>query len=150
MTDCANLTSIRQKKGTNAKKVRKGRGSASGKGRSCGRGHGGSGHRAGVSKKVGFEGGQMPLVRRLPKRGFTNVMFAKNFEIVNISQLQEKFSSGDLVNPQKLKETGLIKGKYAVKILGNGELKKKIKIAGCSFSETARKKIEEAGGEIDA
>ena len=150
MTDRVNLTSIGQKKGTNARKIRKGRGSASGKGRSCGRGRGGSGHRAGVSEKVGFEGGQMPLVRRLPKRGFKNVMFSKVYEIVNISQLQEKFSSGDLVNPQKLKESGLTKGRHAVKILGKGELKKKIKIAGCSLSGTARKKIEEAGGEIDA
>jgi large subunit ribosomal protein L15 len=144
------LESLKPAKGSKKKKMRKGRGVASGKGRSCGRGRGGSGHRAGISGKSAFEGGQMPLARRLPKRGFTNQKFKTQYEIVNLSQIQEKFKSGDTVNPEKLKEVGLIKGKYAVKILGNGDIKKKIKMTECAMSATARTKIEEAGGTIDA
>lgn len=131
------------------KKRRKGRGPSSGKGRSCGRGRGGSGHRAGCSRSPGFEGGQMPLIRRIPKRGFSNKKFAKNYEIINIFHLQDKFKSGEQINPESLKEKGLVSGKYMVKILGNGEIKKKLKISKCSLSSSAKKKIEEVGGEIE-
>ncbi len=150
MMDILRIDSIQPAKGSKKKKVRKGRGAASGKGRSCGRGRGGSGHRTGLSKKVSFEGGQMPLTRRVPKRGFSNKMFAEKIEIVNISQLSDKFKSGEVVSPEKLKEKGLIKGKYRVKVLGNGEIKKKINVSGCSLSVKAKEKIEKAGGKINA
>ncbi len=137
-------SSVRGKK----KKIRKGRGASSGKGRSCTRGKGGSGHRAGNSKKYFFEGGQMPLVRRVPKRGFSNKQFAEEIEEVNISQIQERFKSGELVSPKKLREKNIIKGKKNVKILGKGEIKKKVKVSGCLMSAAAEEKIKKAGGEI--
>jgi len=143
------LTNLTPGKGSNKKRIRKGRGASARKGRSAGRGRGGSGHRSGLSIKGSFEGGQMPLVRRLPKRGFSNIKFAKVFEIVNTGQLQEKFKSGQKVDADKLKEGGLIKGKHPVKILGKGDLKKKLKISGCVLSAGARKKIEDAGGTIE-
>jgi large subunit ribosomal protein L15 len=137
------IDSLRPAKGARKNKKRKGRGPASGKGRSCGRGRGGSGHRSGNSRLTGFEGGQMPLIRRLPKRGFSNKRFQKPKEIVNISDIQEIFKSGDLINPEKLIEKGLVKSdKSKVKILGMGEIKKKIKVSGCALSGGARNKIK--------
>ena len=88
----------------------------------------------------------MPLVRRVPKRGFSNAMFKKNYETVSIAALQAKFRSGSKVTPEKLAEEGLASGGLPVKILGNGELKKKLSVSGCSFSASAREKIEQAGG----
>ncbi len=143
------LDSLKPAAGARKSKKRKGRGASSGKGRSCGRGRGGSGHRSGNSRLTGFEGGQMPLVRRLPKRGFSNKKFQKPKEIVNISNLQNNFKSNDLINPEKLIEKNLIKSdKSKIKILGNGEIKKKVKVSGCLFSASAKTKIKKAGGEI--
>lgn len=133
---------------SNKNKKRKGRGAASGKGRTSTRGRGGSGHRSGNRGKVGFEGGQMPLIRRLPKRGFNNKKFAVVIDIVNLSDLQDRFKSGETVTPEKLKEKGLVSGKFSVKILAKGTINKKIKISGCKFSDAAALKIKEAGGEI--
>ncbi len=144
------LDSLRPAKGSKKAKIRKGRGAASGKGRSCGRGRGGSGHRAGLSKKAAFEGGQMPLARRLPKRGFSNKKFSEIIDIVNIKQIQDKYKSGETVTPQTLKEKGLIKGKHEVKILAVGEIKKKINVSDCDLSAAAKEKIEKAGGVINA
>jgi large subunit ribosomal protein L15 len=150
MMNVLRLESLQSAGNANKKQVRKGRGAASGKGRSCTRGRGGSGQRAGLSVKAAFEGGQMPLARRVPKRGFCNKRFETKYDIINIGQIQEKFKSGEVVDPQKLKEKGLVKGKNKIKVLGKGEIKKKIKISGCNFSLSAKEKIEKAGGEINA
>ena len=128
----------------NAKRV--GRGIGSGTGKTSGSGHKGQKARSGVSIN-GFEGGQMPLHRRVPKRGFSNFLFKKEYQIVNICDL-ENVDSQEL-NPAILKEKGLIK--YAlrpIKILGNGEVEKKVKVSASAFSVSAKEKIEKAGGEI--
>jgi large subunit ribosomal protein L15 len=148
MNECIRIDDIRPAKGARRKKTRKGRGASSGRGRSCGRGRGGSGHRSGLSRKTSGEGGQMPLVRALPKRGFSNKMFASEYDIVNLCVINERFKSGDAITPEKLKEKGLIKNKRPVKILAKGDIKKKISVSGCLMSAGARSKIEEAGGEI--
>ena len=129
------------------KRKRIGRGEASGHGKTSGRGHKGALSRAGTKKRHWFEGGQMPLHRRLPKKGFHNP-FKKHYEIVNLWQLN-KFQEVKEITPEKLKETGIISGKYPVKLLSNGELKKPFKIKVHSFSEKAQKKVEEAGGIIE-
>ncbi len=140
------IDTLKPAAGSNIKKTRKGRGAASGHGRSCGRGRGGSGHRSGNSRKVSFEGGQMPLVRRMPKRGFSNAQFKKNFEIVNVGQLHDKFEDNSKITAESLKKVKLIKGKYPVKILGKGDISKKFTISGCYLSRGAKEKIEKAGG----
>ncbi|MGM0441118.1 MAG: 50S ribosomal protein L15 [Elusimicrobiota bacterium] len=146
--DLLTIADLKPAPGSNKKKIRKGRGASSRKGRSSGRGRGGSGHRSGNSHLPGFEGGQMPFIRRIPKRGFNNTKFERKVEIVNIWQLQEKFKSGEKVSPEKLKQKGLVKGKHTVKILGKGEIKKKLKVSNCELSKGAKEKITEAGGEI--
>ncbi|NLB35311.1 MAG: 50S ribosomal protein L15 [Elusimicrobia bacterium] len=128
---------------------RKGRGAASGVGRSSCRGEGGSNKRSGYRRRPAFEGGQMPLVRRLPKRGFSNALFKKEFDVVNIANLQEKFKSGEKVTPAKLKDLGLTGGNLPVKILGTGELKKKLSVSGCQYSASAKEKIISAGGSLE-
>jgi large subunit ribosomal protein L15 len=122
---------------------RKGRGPGSGNGKTAGRGHKGQWARGGV--RIGFEGGQMPLARRLPKRGFNNI-FAKRLEAINVSALN-KFEDGAVVNVCDLLEKGIIsKCEYGVKILGNGELTKKLTVRASAFSASAKEKIEKAGG----
>ena len=123
-----------------------GRGPGSGHGKTSCRGHKGQKSRAGYSSTPGFEGGQMPLHRRLPKRGFSNFKFKKRYEIVNLSQLGG-FEAGTTINPQLLKEQGLIKGVGAgVKILSDGELNVKLNIEAHRFSKSAIAKIEQAQG----
>lgn len=125
---------------------RVGRGGGSGRGKTCGRGHKGSGSRAGSTSFSLYEGGQMPLFRRLPKRGFSNYRFATHYEIVNVSQL-ERFDEGASVGVEQLSEAGLIDGlKSKVKILGDGELTKKLEVAAHKFSKTAEQKIVGCGG----
>ena len=127
---------------------RKGRGHATGNGKTAGRGHKGLKARSGGKVRVGFEGGQMPLVQRVPKRGFTNI-FAKPLEFVNVSVL-EKFEDGAVVDAQALLDAGILsKCKYGVKILGNGEISKKLTVQAAAFSETAKQKIEAAGGKAE-
>jgi large subunit ribosomal protein L15 len=127
---------------------RKGRGIGTGNGKTAGRGHKGQKARAGGSIRAGFEGGQMPLVRRLPKRGFNNI-FAKPLEFVNVSDLN-CFEDGAKVDAQALLDAGLLsKCKYGVKILGNGELSKKLTVCASAFSESAKEKIEAAGGKTE-
>ena len=131
--------------GTNAKAYRKGRGNGSGNGKTAGRGHKGQWARSGGGVRIGFEGGQMPLARRLPKRGFHNI-FAKRLEAINVSALN-KFEDGAVVNVCDLLEKGIIsKCEYGVKILGNGELTKKLTVRASAFSASAKEKIEKAGG----
>ena len=127
---------------------RKGRGHATGNGKTAGRGHKGQKARSGGGTRIGFEGGQMPLARRIPKRGFNNI-FAKPFEAVNVSVL-DKFEDGAVVDTQALLTAGVLsKCEYGVKILGNGEITKKLTVKAAAFSETAKQKIEAAGGKAE-
>ena len=131
---------------TAAKRV--GRGVGSGLGKTSGKGHKGQKARSG-SKKNGFEGGQMPLARRLPKRGFTNI-FAKEYTVVNVGEL-EKLENGTTVTAELLKKQGIISKieKDGLKVLGRGELTKKLDVKAAKFSETAKKAIEAAGGSAE-
>ncbi len=126
---------------------RLGRGIGSGHGKTAGRGHKGQGARNGVSFLAIFQGGTMPLVRRIPKRGFNN-RWAKTIAAVNLGDLNDAFKSGDSVTPEALEAANILKGDYDVlKILGDGELTKKLKISAHRFSKTAVEKIDKAGGE---
>ena len=127
---------------------RKGRGHATGNGKTAGRGHKGQKARSGGGVRIGFEGGQMPLARRIPKRGFNNI-FAKPLESVNVSAL-EKFEDGAVVDAKALLDAGILsKCTYGVKILGNGEITKKLTVKASAFSESAKAKIEAAGGKAE-
>ncbi|HEX7194888.1 MAG TPA: 50S ribosomal protein L15, partial [Chthoniobacterales bacterium] len=121
-------------------------GESSGHGKTSGKGHKGQKARSGGSIRLGFEGGQMPLIRRLPKRGFNNAAFKASFALVNIGDLEE-FDPGTRVNEQLLRDKGLVNGKCdGVKILARGELTKVLTVEADKFSEAARQKIEQAGG----
>lgn len=123
-----------------------GRGPASGQGKTAGKGHKGQKARAGKGPRPGFEGGQMPLQRRIPKRGFNNI-FAKGIAIVNLAAIAERFDDGAVVDIDALKAAGLIKKEMdGVKVLGNGELTKKFTVKVNAYSEAAKAKIEAAGG----
>ncbi len=125
---------------------RVGRGTATGRGKTCGRGHKGGGSRAGSSSVSLYEGGQMPLFRRLPKRGFSNYKFETRYKIINVSQL-ERFDEGAAVGVEQLSNAGLIDSlKNKVKILGDGELTKKLQVTAHKFSKTAEQKIVASGG----
>jgi len=139
------LNNLKPKKGSRHAKKRLGRGPGSGHGKTAGRGEKGQKSRSGYSGKRGFEGGQMPLHRRLPKRGFTNI-FKKDYAVVNLSDL-ERFDNGASVDETMLRQAGLVKGQHdGVKILGDGELSKKLTVSATKFSASARKQIEAAGG----
>ncbi|MDP7204562.1 MAG: 50S ribosomal protein L15 [Pirellulaceae bacterium] len=132
------------------KRKRVGRGPGSGHGKTAGRGHKGYGSRAGASRRRGFEGGQMPLFRRMAKRGFNNRAFADVIEIVNVATLEKIFETGDTVNLESLREKGLAKGRFdQLKILGQGELTKSLTVSAQRFSKSAIEKIEAAGGTAD-
>ena len=127
---------------------RKGRGHGSGNGKTGGRGHKGQKARSGGGTRIGFEGGQMPLARRIPKRGFNNI-FAKPLDGVNVDVLN-RFEDGAVVDVQALLDAGILsKCKYGVKFLGNGELTKNVTVKAAAFSETAKQKIEAAGGKAE-
>ena len=127
---------------------RKGRGHATGNGKTAGRGHKGQKARSGGGVRVGFEGGQMPLARRIPKRGFNNI-FAKPLEAVNVSAL-DKFEDGSVVDAEAMLKAGVLsKCTYGVKILGNGAISKKLTVKASAFSESAKEKIEAAGGKAE-
>ena len=134
--------------GGNAKAYRKGRGAGSGNGKTAGRGHKGQKARSGGGVRPGFEGGQMPLYRRLPKRGFNNKRFAPQYIEVNVSDL-EKFDNGAEVSAEILADAGIIslpKVNDGIKILGNGDLTKKLTVKAVKFTASAKEKIEKAGG----
>ena len=134
--------------GSNPKAYRKGRGNGSGNGKTAGRGQKGQWSRSGGGVRVGFEGGQMPLARRIPKRGFNNI-FAKPLEAINVSALN-KFEDGAVVSVSELLETGILsKCEYGVKILGKGEISKKLTVKANAFSASAKEKIEAAGGKAE-
>ena len=127
---------------------RKGRGHGAGNGKTAGRGHKGQNARSGGGVRVGFEGGQMPLARRIPKRGFKNI-FAKPLESVNVADLN-KFDDGAVVDAATMLQSGLLsKCQYGVKILGQGEITKKLTVKASAFSESAKQKIEAAGGKAE-
>jgi len=137
---------ITSKVGKHKRRRRVGRGTGSGHGKTCGRGHKGAGSRAGSVSLSLYEGGQMPLFRRLPKRGFSNVKFAKRCEIVNICQL-ERFEDGSSVSVEQLSDAGLIdSSKSKVKILGKGDLTRKLEVTAHKFSKSAEEKITASGG----
>jgi large subunit ribosomal protein L15 len=143
------LHELRPAPGSTKTKKRVGRGSGSGLGTTAGKGHKGQKARSGGQTKPGFEGGQMPLTRRLPKRGFNNSMFAVCYEIVNLNQIEEKFNNGDVVNRETLVEKGLVKGnKDGIKILGNGDITKKLTVEADKISASAEKKIKDIGGQV--
>ena len=127
---------------------RKGRGHATGNGKTAGRGHKGQKARSGGGTRIGFEGGQMPLARRIPKRGFNNI-FATPYVAINVAALN-RFEDGAVVNTEALLNAGIInKAPYGVKILGNGKIEKKLTVQVAAFSESAKAKIEAAGGKAE-
>jgi large subunit ribosomal protein L15 len=131
------------------KRKRIGRGRGSGTGKTSGRGHKGQKSRAGYSRKPTFQGGAMPMVRRVPKRGFNN-KFALNVVALNVCDLDAAFTDGEKVSPETLRERAILKERYDVlKILGDGELTKKLDVAAHRFSASAREKIEQAGGSVE-
>jgi len=131
------------------KKCRRGRGSGSGRGKTSGRGHNGSLSRAGSSLRLLYEGGQMPLFRRLPKRGFSNVVFAVRYQIINVSQL-ERFNDDSVVGVEQLSDAGLIGSiRDKVKVLGDGQLTKKLQVTAHRFSRAAEQKIVACGGTVE-
>jgi large subunit ribosomal protein L15 len=142
------LNNLKAAKGANRKNKRVGRGMGSGHGKTATRGHKGQLSRSGTSMRPGFEGGQMPLHRRLPKRGFNNI-FRKEYAVVNLEQLAA-FEEGAQVDPQILTDKGIVKSlKDGLKILGGGEIKHAIKVRAHKFSKSAVEKIEKAGGTIE-
>ena len=140
------LSNLRPPKGMKHSKKRVGRGQGSGQGKTAGRGHKGAKSRSGYKFKRGFEGGQMPLHRRVPKRGFHNP-FRVEYEVVNLDTLGLKFDAGTVVTPELLRERGLVRDAAArVKVLGRGELSKQLTVGAHKFSGSAVRKITEAGG----
>ena len=143
-----NIHELHSPDGATGAGKRKGRGHGTGNGKTAGRGHKGQKSRSGGGTRIGFEGGQMPLARRVPKRGFNNI-FAKPLTAINVTAL-ERFSDGDTVDARVLLESGVLsKCEYGVKILGNGEMTKKLTVKASSFSESAKAKIENAGGKAE-
>ncbi len=137
-------------RGVAKRKARKrvGRGKGSGLGKTSGRGHKGQGARAGWSRHPTFEGGQMPLVRRIPKRGFHN-RFAPTVAVINVSDLEERFEAGEEVTLQTLRQRNLARGRFdLLKVLGDGQLTKSLRVAAHRFSQSAAEKIKQAGGEV--
>ncbi|MDR1966806.1 MAG: 50S ribosomal protein L15 [Synergistaceae bacterium] len=135
--------------GSRRKPKRLGMGIGSGTGKTAGKGHKGQKARAGRGVSPYFEGGQMPLSRRIPKRGFSNFRFAKNYQIVNVKQLDEKFEAGATITPDELRAQGVASGKLPIKILGHGDLTKSFTVIANAFSASAREKIEANGGKSE-
>ena len=144
------LQTLKPRPGSTHRVKRLGCGESSGHGKTSGKGHKGQKARSGGSIRLGFEGGQMPLIRRLPKRGFNNKAFKTVYAVVNISSLNELFEDGAVVNEATLIEKGLIRGNYdGVKILGTGALTKKLSVKADKISASAVEKIQTAGGSIE-
>ena len=143
------LNELRYNDGAVSSSKRVGRGPSSGHGKTSGRGENGQKSRSGYSRKNGFEGGQNPLIFRIPKRGFNNKRFETKYAIINVSDL-ELFEDGAVITPEILKETGLVKKQLSgIKVLGNGTLTKKVTVKASIFSKTAIEKIEKNGGKAE-
>jgi large subunit ribosomal protein L15 len=134
--------------GANKKKRIVGRGQGSGRGTTAGKGNKGQQSRSGGKTYLGFEGGQMPLFRRLARRGFSNHPFKKIFQVVNLGEIEKRFDEGETVEPATMLAKGLAKGTVPVKILGNGEITKKLTFKVAALSASAKEKIEKAGGSV--
>ena len=144
-----NLSTLRPNDGATFTRKRVGRGTGSGLGKTSGKGHKGQNARSGGGVRPGFEGGQLPLFRRLPKRGFSNARFKTTYSVINLSDLN-LFEDGAVVTPELLKEMGILKKQLAgVKVLGNGELTKKLTVKANKFSNSAVEKIEAIGGKAE-
>jgi large subunit ribosomal protein L15 len=142
------LNNLHPAKGSTHRKKRLGRGPGTGLGKTSGRGEKGQKSRSGYSMKIGFEGGQMPLHRRLPKRGFTNI-FKKKWIEVSLAALEKHFAADDEVTPELMHHRGIIKkAKHDIVVLGNGEVSKSLKVSAHRFTKSAREKIEKAGGAV--
>lgn len=143
------LHELKPNEGSVQTRKRVGRGPGSGLGKTSGKGHKGQNARSGGGVRPGFEGGQLPLFRRLPKRGFNNYEFRIEYAVVNVGDLND-FKDGSVIELKNLKESGLVKKeKDGIKILGSGELTKKLTVKANKFSSTAKEKIENAGGKIE-
>ena len=143
------LHSMYPAEGATKNRKRIGRGTSSGTGKTAGKGHKGQNARSGGGVRPGFEGGQLPLFRRLPKRGFSNAKFKTEYAVINLSDLN-RFENDTVITPELLKEMGLVKDmKDGLKILGNGEITKKITVKANKFSKIAKEKIENAGGKAE-
>ena len=143
------LSNLKPPKGAKHSKKRVGRGQGSGNGKTAGRGHKGAQSRAGYSSKRGFEGGQMPLHRRIPKRGFHNP-FRVEYEVVNIDTLVERFEAGAVITPEALVAAGLVTGNGPIKVLARGDVSKALTVKVHKFSGKAAEKIAAAGGQAEA
>jgi len=142
------LNNLHPAKGSTHRKKRLGRGPGTGLGKTSGRGEKGQKSRSGYSMKIGFEGGQMPLHRRLPKRGFTNI-FKKKWIEVSLAALEKQFAADDEITPEVMHDRGIIKkAKHDIVVLGNGEVSKSLKVSAHRFTRSAREKIEKAGGTV--
>jgi large subunit ribosomal protein L15 len=145
-----NLHELKPNPGAKHRRKRLGCGESSGLGKTSGRGHKGQKSRSGGGVRPGFEGGQMPLHRRLPKKGFSNVAFRPTVAVVNVAQLNERFEDGDTVSEETLRAKGLVSGRCdMVKVLGNGDIERKLTVAVDALSATAKAKIEKAGGSVE-
>ena len=143
------LHTLKPNPGSKHRRKRLGIGESSGKGKTSGKGHKGQKARSGGSIRLGFEGGQMPIYRRLPKRGFNNAAFKTVYGVVNLDSLEKHFSAGATVNEESLRNLGLVKGRFdGVKILARGEITKALTVDVDEVSESARAKIEKAGGKV--
>ena len=148
VNDMMRLDNLRPRPGSRHRTKRLGCGESSGHGKTSGKGSKGQKARSGGSIRLGFEGGQMPLIRRLPKRGFNNAAFHKHYAVVNVSDLNG-FKAGTVVDEQLLRESNLVRGHFAgIKILGDGELKHDLEVQTDKISAAAREKIEKAGGTV--
>ncbi len=145
-----NLDEILQQAGKHKNRRRVGRGNGSGYGKTSGRGHRGYHQRAGSNKMFGFEGGQNPMIARIPQRGFNNKNFRKQYQVINLATLEQRFESGTRVDPAALAAARLIDdADKPVKVLGNGELTKKLTVVASKFSKSAAEKIASAGGSVE-
>jgi large subunit ribosomal protein L15 len=142
------LSNLRKPKGSTHAKKRIGRGQGSGNGKTAGRGHKGAKSRSGFKRKRGFEGGQMPLHRRVPKRGFHN-LFRETYEVVNLDTLQERFDAGVEVTPELLREAGVVGRRGPIKVLARGDIGKALTVRAHKFSGRAAEKIAAAGGRAE-
>ena len=142
------LSNLQKPKGSTHSKKRIGRGQGSGNGKTAGRGHKGAKSRSGFKRKRGFEGGQMPLHRRVPKRGFHNV-FKEEYEVVNLDTLQERFDAGAEVTPELLRDSGVVGRRGPIKVLARGDIAKALVVRAHKFSGKAAEKIAAAGGKAE-
>lgn len=141
------LNDLKPSPGSRHRRKRLGCGESSGRGKTSGRGHNGQKARSGGSIRPGFEGGQMSLIRRLPKRGFNNANFKTSYAVVNVKLLEERFEAGAVINETALRDAGIVSRKCdGIKVLGDGELTKKFTVEADKISAAARAKIEKAGG----